>query len=107
MSISKNPEDTNMRKKAIEITLSMCTITPDVAAFVGALRLLIDSLVDLSLQGIRYDLISSTLLLLLNDPKTRIYFRSFHDLNKIFAIFTTVEGVDKDPKKEILDKNLA
>lgn len=52
-------------------------------------------------------MISSTLLLLLNDPKSRIYFRHFLDLNKIFAIFTSVDGVDKDPKKEILDKIIA
>jgi hypothetical protein len=46
-------------------------------------------------------------LLLLNEPKTRIYFRSFQDLNKIFSIFTSVEGVERDPKKDILDKTIA
>jgi hypothetical protein len=49
VSISRNTEDTTMRKKAIEILLSLCTIKPDMAAYVGALRLLIDSLVDISL----------------------------------------------------------
>jgi hypothetical protein len=49
-------------------------------------------------------MISSSLLLLINDPKTRVYFRPFLDINKIFAIFTSVDGTDKDPKKEILDK---
>lgn len=91
----------------MESLLSLVTSCPEVAANVGATKLLIESLTDLSLQGIRYDLISSTLLLLINDPKTRIYFRHFQDLNKIFSVFTTVDGVDKDPKKEILDKILA
>jgi hypothetical protein len=72
---------------------------------VGANRLIIDSLLDLSLQGIRYDLISQTVLILLNDPKTRVYFRPFQDLNsKIFSIFTTVDGVSKEPKKDVLEK---
>ena len=70
----------------------------------GAVRLIIESLLDISLQGIRYDLISSTVLILLNDPKTRIYFRHFQDLNRIFRIFTTVDGVNKEPKKDILEK---
>ena len=52
-------------------------------------------------------MISATVLLLINDPKTRIYFRHFQDLNKIFSIFSTVDGVDKDPKKDILDKIIA
>lgn len=77
------------------------------AANVGAIRLLIDSLLDLSLSGVRYDLISSTLMLLINDPKTRVYFRHFLDLNKIFSIFTSVDGVDRDPKKELLEKLIA
>ena len=68
---------------------------------------MIECLTDLSLQGVRYDLISSTLLLLINDPKTRIYFRHFQDLDRIFSVFTTVDGVDKDPKKEVLDKIIA
>jgi hypothetical protein len=50
---------------------------PEVSANVGGLRLIIESLLDMSLQGIRYDLISSTILILLNDPKTRKYFRHF------------------------------
>lgn len=107
VSIAKNIEDVTLRKKAVESLLSLCTSCPQLAANVGATRLLIESLTDLTLQGIRYDLISSTILLLINDPKTRIYFRHFQDLDRIFSVFTTVDGVDKDPKKEILDKIIA
>lgn len=107
VSVAKNIEDVQLRKKGVESLLSLVTSCPEVAANVGATKLLIESLTDLSLQGIRYDLISSTLLLLINDPKTRVFFRHFQDLNKIFSVFTTVDGVDKDPKKEILDKILA
>ena len=49
-------------------------------------------------------MISATLLILINDPKTRSYFRGNNDLNNIFAIFTQIDGTDKDPKKEILDR---
>lgn len=104
VSISKNVEDTQLRKKAIESLLTLSTSCPELASNVGAIKLLIDCLSDLSLSGIRYDLISSTLMLLINDPKTRVFFRDFQDLNKILSMFTTVDGVDKDPKKEILDK---
>lgn len=78
------------------------------SANVGALKLLIDSLIDLSLQGIRYDLISNTLLLLLNDPSSRVAMRQGGmDLTRILHIFTQVDGVDKDPKKDVLDKLIA
>jgi hypothetical protein len=49
VSISKNIEDTGLRKKAIEVTLGLCTLRPDIAAYCGALRLLIDCLIDLTL----------------------------------------------------------
>lgn len=41
---------------------------------------------------------------MLNDPKTRIYLKPFLDLNRIFAIFTSTDGVDQDPKPEIFEK---
>lgn len=77
VSISKNIEDIQLRKKAVESLLSLATSCPEIAANVGALRLLIECLTDMSLTGIRYDLISSTLMLLINDPKSRKYFRHF------------------------------
>ena len=43
-------------------------------------------------------------MLLINDPKIRVFFRPAVELNKIFAIFTRADGVDKDPKRQILDK---
>ena len=43
-------------------------------------------------------------MMLINDPKIRIYFRPVVDLNKIFSIFTRPDGVDKDPQKAVLDK---
>ena len=82
----------------------MCSKAPRVAAQVGAFKLLIDCLLDLTLDGYRYDRISHALMLLINEPNIRVYFRPFVDLSKIFATFTRPDGVDSDPKKPILDK---
>lgn len=49
VSIAKNIEDTQLRRKAIEQMLTMCVQCPEVSANVGAIRLVIDSLLDLSL----------------------------------------------------------
>ena len=82
----------------------MCSKAPRVSAQVGAMRQLIESLIDLTLDGYRYDKISHALMMLINDPKIRIYFRPVVDLNKIFSIFTRPDGVDKDPEKKVLEK---
>ena len=58
----------------------------------------------MTLDGYRYDKISHALMMLINDPKIRIYFRPVVDLNKIFSIFTRPDGVDKDPEKKVLEK---
>jgi hypothetical protein len=84
--------------------IDMCSRAPKVASQVGAIKLLIDCLLDLTLDGYRYDRISHALMLLINDPNIRIYFRPFVDMNKIFATFTRSDGVDSDPKKPILDR---
>jgi hypothetical protein len=62
---------------------------------------LIDSLLDMTLNGIRYEVISSSILLLINEPSTRIYFRANMDLNKIFSIFTMIDGNTKELKREV------
>jgi hypothetical protein len=43
-------------------------------------------------------------MLLINEPRIRIFFRPVVDLNRIFAIFTRPDGVNKDPHPTILDK---
>lgn len=68
---------------------------------------MVDALLDVNLaqQGIiRQDLIAHSLLMMINNPETRIYLRPFKDLNRIFSIFTQADGVDKDPRKDILEK---
>ena len=84
--------------------IDLCSRAPKTAAHVGAIKELIDRLLDLSLDGYRYERISHALMLLINDPKIRVYFRPVVDLNKIFAIFTRPDGIDKDPKRPILEK---
>jgi len=84
--------------------IDMCSKAPKTAAHVGAIKELIERLLDLTLDGYRYEKISHALMLLINDPRIRVYFRPVVELNKIFAIFTRPDGVDKDPKRPILDK---
>lgn len=44
--------------------------------------------------------------MLINNPDTRVYLRNFVDLNRLFSVFTQADGVEKDPRKDILDKLL-
>lgn len=68
---------------------------------------MIDCLLDTSLKGqVRQDFIIANLLLLVSDPKTRVYFRPETDLCRILHIFTQVDGIDKEPKQEALDQIL-
>lgn len=106
-SIARNPEDQQLRKMAIEGILKLCNIKPEMGANVGGIKIMIDSLLDVSLaqqQIARQDLIVHSILMLINKPETRCYLRMFKDLNRIFSIFTQADGVEKDPKKEILEK---
>lgn len=84
--------------------IDMCNRAPKVAAQVGAIKLLIDCLMDLTLDGYRYDRISHNLMMLINEPDIRVYIRPFIDLNKIFATFTRSDGVDSDPKKPVMER---
>lgn len=82
----------------------MCSKAPRIAGQVGGFKQLIESLIDLSLDGYRYDRISHALMLLINDPKIRVYFKPEVDLNRIFALFTRPDGVKKDPPPQVLEK---
>jgi len=76
---------------------------------VGGIKIMVDTILDVGLaqQGIiRQDLIVHSLLILINNPNTRVYLRHFKDLNRIFSIFTQADGVEKDPRRDILDKLL-
>jgi hypothetical protein len=84
--------------------IEMCSKAPKISAHVGAIKELIERLLDLTLDGYRYERISHALMLLINDPKIRVYFRPVVDLNKIFAILTRPDGIDKDPKRDVLHK---
>ena len=81
-----------------------CSKAHRTAALVGGFKQLIESVIDPSLDGYRYDRISHALMLLINDPCIRIFFRPVVDLNRIFALFTRPDGVNKDPHANILEK---
>lgn len=93
----RNEEELQLRFNAIDLLILMCSKAPRIAAHVGGFKQLIDSVIDPSLDGYRYDRISHALMLLINDPRIRIFFRPVVDLNRIFAIFTRPDGVNKDP----------
>lgn len=105
VSLVRNEEEFMLRFNAIDLMIEMSVRSTKVAAQVGAIKQMIELLLDLSIDGYRYDNIAHTLMLLINEPKIRVYFRPFVDLNKIFSIFTRPDGVDKDPKKPIMDRN--
>lgn len=54
----RNEEETLLRHNAIGLMSEICNKAPKVAAQVGAIKLLIDCLLDLSLEGYRYETIS-------------------------------------------------
>ena len=54
----RNEEETQLRFDGIGLMSELCNKNPRVAAEVGGIRLLIDSLLDLSLEGYRYENIS-------------------------------------------------
>lgn len=93
----------------IEAILTLCQKKPQMGASVGGIKIMVDTILDVSLaqQGIiRQDLIVHSLLMMINSPDTRVFLRHFKDLNRIFSVFTQADGVEKDPRKEILDKLL-
>ena len=104
VSLVRNEEEFMLRFNAIDLMIDMTVRSTKIAAQVGAIKQMIELLLDLSIDGYRYDNIAHTLMLLINDPNIRCYFRPFVDMNKIFSIFTRPDGVDKDPKKQILDR---
>mmetsp|Transcript_35775 Transcript_35775/g.54789 ORF Transcript_35775/g.54789 Transcript_35775/m.54789 type:complete len:169 (+) Transcript_35775:768-1274(+) len=87
--------------------MTLCQVKPELGANVGGVKIMIDTLLDVNLsqQGlVRQDLIVHSILMMINNPDSRIYLRMFKDLNRIFSIFTQADGVDKEPKKDIMDK---
>jgi hypothetical protein len=105
--VANNVEETQLRYDSIELLIDLCTHAPKVASQVGIVRQLIECMQDVTLEQFKYQQIVHALMLLINDPKIRVYFRPFIDLNRIFTIFTRPDGVDKDPKKKDLDRILA
>jgi len=99
VGIVRNEEEFQLRFDAIDLMIEMCNKNEKIAAHVGAMKELIVRLTDVSIEGYRYERISHALMLLINNPKVRVYFRPSVELNKIFSIFTRADGVDKDPKK--------
>ncbi len=75
VGIVRNEEEFQLRFDAIDLMIEMCNRVPKIAAQVGAIKELIERLLDLTLEGYRYERISHALMLLINDPKIRVYFR--------------------------------
>lgn len=48
-SIAKNPEDQQLRKNAIEAILTLCQKKPEMGAGVGGVKIMVDTILDVSL----------------------------------------------------------
>ena len=48
-SIAKNPEDSQLRKKSIELVLTLCQRRPDVGSCVGGIKIMVDTLLDINM----------------------------------------------------------
>ena len=75
----------------------------EVCSYIGGFKIIIDSLIDLSADKIRYDYLISSILNVINTPENRRSFRDWTELTRIFSIFTVAEV----NKKEIDEKTLS
>jgi len=92
-----------LRKKSIDILIDISAKCHEVCSYMGGFKLIIDSLIDLSADKIRYDYLISSILNVINTPENRKSFRDCTELTRIFSIFTVAEV----NKKELDDKTLA
>ena len=92
-----------MRKKSIDILIEISARCHEVCSYIGGFKIIIDSLIDLSADKIRYDYLISSILNVINTPENRRSFRDWTELTRIFSIFTVAEV----NKKEIDEKTLS
>ena len=106
ISICKNFEDT-LRKRGIDILSEIAAKCHEVCSRIGGFKILVDSLIDLSTDKIRYDYLINSLLNVINTPANRRSFRDVTELTRIFSIFTMAEvnKKDIDPQTLIMMNN--
>jgi len=102
VSIATYSPDDQMKKPAIEILRKGAIACTEQCAWLGGIRVLIDSVFDPTCSDISESIVL-TLLYLINDPKTRAYIRG-GDIGRLLYIFTEVTGNDKEVRRESLEK---
>ena len=102
ISICRNYEDKVIHRKSIEILIDISAKCHEVCSYMGGFKLIIDSLINLSAEKIRYDYLISSILNVINTPENRKSFRDCTELTRIFSIFTVAEV----NKKQIDDNTL-
>ena len=96
-----------MRKRGIDILSEIAAKCHEVCSRIGGFKILVDSLIDLSTDKIRYDYLINSLLNVINTPANRRSFRDVTELTRIFSIFTMAEvnKKDIDPQTLIMMNN--
>ena len=75
ISICRNYEDKVIHRKSIEILIDISAKCHEVCSYMGGFKLMIDSLINLSAEKIRYDYLISSILNVINTPENRKSFR--------------------------------
>ena len=95
--------DSLNKKVVVELLRKLALSNPELAAWAGVIKVLVDSIIDPSLREMSESL-TFTLLILINDPQHRNIIRPHLDLTRIFSLFTDIDfpSVAKDGKKDHL-----
>jgi len=91
-----------LKKPIIEVLRKGSVVCTSLCAWSGGFKVLAEAITDPLYIDLSENLVS-TFLCLLDDPKTRSFFR-FSDLGSLFSIFTEISENKVNMKKEVLEK---
>jgi len=97
--LSESSEDL-IKKAVIENLRKLAISNPELAAWSGSIRILIEAIIDPSTREMSESL-TYTLLYLINDPASRNAVKSHLDFTKIFSLFTDIDyPIESRDKKD-------
>ncbi|EGR34185.1 hypothetical protein IMG5_021000 [Ichthyophthirius multifiliis] len=104
VAFSENADE-QIKQAAIEIIRKLAVGNPQLCAWSGGIKLLIECVIDHSLQELS-DPIIHTLLYLLNEPDYRNLVKVYLDFPKLFGVFTDIDAPSKSaPKTQSQEDN--
>lgn len=99
VSLSESSEDL-IKKAVIENLRKLAISNPELAAWSGSIRILIEAIIDPSTREMSESL-TYTLLYLINDPTSRNAVKAHLDFTKIFSLFTDIDyPIESRDKKD-------